>query len=164
MKAVLLLALFAIPSMGQVSLPCDLTIDKSPSIRGLRLQMPEADVLKLRLFTSKVRPDGRRLFMADVARQPEFTSLHYVAITTYQQYVSSFAVMYKEDTNDFEPALSEIFPISPAGWRTKGSSSSLECVGFRFEIDRQARRVYLYDTLAEKNIAAEKTKGKGGGR
>lgn len=151
MKSALLLLLFALPLVAQE--PCNLTLPQAPLIRGMKLGMAEADVLK-------VLPSNPQAL--EISPKPGFEGIWSINPEYHKGRLSLLEIRYDrsivwEDSAEFAIAITRALDLPAKAWRSESRSTAfLPCREFRLEIDSDHRMLKLIDLTAVSDAEKER--------
>lgn len=140
---------------AQISAPCNLTLNESPSIRGLRLGMQAADFLK----TIPENNDEPRMTSSDasfilsgnkIKNIPSFSNLSTLIVQFKSYKIAYIAVYYDFDvvrwdnSKEFAANLSDNFKLPIAAWQfTEKTKAKMDCEDFIVLIDSSTDAIVL---------------------
>jgi hypothetical protein len=160
MKILLTLAFmfFVASAFGQTPDTCDLTINDSPAIRGLKLGMAEADFK--RAFTFPM--DKGYVSALDLRRLEGFDNVDWIRFEFYKGRLYQFKIRYDDSVDwqnwdEFAKAISEPLKLPLGAWKNLVSDSDamMGCKEFHVYIDSRARYIELTDELSVKEMEEE---------
>lgn len=167
MKSLLLIALLAISSFGQIQPQCNVAIDRLPALQGVRLRMAESEVVKLPVVEIPSPSPGKtRQFEAiDRVHIPGFKPGPAFTLMMYDQKVMSL-VVYSPDiaanTNEFVRGLSNTLDLPLALWDKQSTLHKISCPEFQITVMPRGSLLTLVDRSASADLAranaAEKLK------
>lgn len=166
MKSLFLIALLTISSFGQTPAPCDVPVDRLPALHGVRLGMPESDVLKLPVVEIPTVSPGKTRGFAAIERVhiPGFKEGPAFTLVMYDQKVMSMVVYNAEiaaNTDEFVKDLSNKLDLPLALWYQQSTLRTVKCSEFHITVMPSGSLVALshrstVEKLARANQAEQK--------
>lgn len=163
MKILLPLAILAATAYSQTistqtPAPCKLTLDRSPSVRGLSLGMLETDFRRITGATSLL--DG--LTYSPPSGKPGFENIDRLSFDFYKDRLRRLEVTYDHSVlwrsaQEFATAISEPLKLPKESWAFNPylDNAEMVCDGFKVIAWPGYRRIELRDTKAEAALLAE---------
>ena len=149
---------------------CELALRDAPSIRDLKLGMPEDEIVTL--FSIKrdyiIRDtDTEGVSSANIfinspnglyRSPPSFNGINWLSFKTYLGRIFSFEVSYEpteikfENNMQFAQNISNTFKLPLESWDFKGYEGKLICKEFVVKVDAKSNSISIIDTLTEQQI------------
>jgi len=160
MKSLLLMALSAISSFGQILPKCDVALNNMPALQGVRLRMPESEVLKLPVVLKPPRSSNNtRVFEAvERVQIPGSKERPAFYVQTYDQKVLSLVVYDAEISGniyEFVKGLSNSLTLPLAPWFKHSDSRIISCPEFEITVNPTPNLLTLLDLPAFRKVTRD---------
>lgn len=145
---------------------CEIDIANSPTVRGLKLGMPESDAALLIRETFKrggVDPIYYRWAEAATMSRAPFEQIEFVSLESFDRKISEIVIQYDEikwkNVQEFVDAFAPKMGLPAEGWDVDVyERARLKCKGFTVELDALTTRprLTLHNTDADAKVAGLK--------
>lgn len=148
--------------MGVRAQTCDLTLDKSPEVKGLRLGMSEkeaAAVIRNPFVPDMMEPKYLNAISLGKEKLSGFNGVDILRVKAFDGRLSHIEINYDVEWQDGREFIDNFAPklgLPLKGWQMDimGKSGTLECTGFTIKLDAFYKgRLVLMDTDVPKRIA-----------